>query len=60
MVAADPSYLQSVREELVLALEKKFPPGIRLEIDRVDRIEPDASGKIRVLVSEVFDDFEEG
>jgi phenylacetate-CoA ligase len=60
MVVADPSYLQSVREELVLALEKKFPPGIRLEIDRVDRIEPDASGKIRVLVSEVFDDFEEG
>jgi hypothetical protein len=23
-------------------------------------IEPDASGKVRVLVSEVFDDFEEG
>jgi phenylacetate-CoA ligase len=60
MVVADPSYLQSVREELVLALEKKFPPGVRLEIDRVDRIEPDASGKTRVLVSEVSDDFEEG
>ncbi len=60
MVVADPSYLQSVREELVLALEKKFPPGVRLEIDRVDRIEPDESGKTRVLVSEVSDDFEEG
>jgi phenylacetate-CoA ligase len=59
MVVADPSYLQSVREELLLALEKKFPPGVRLEIDRVDRIEPDATGKIRVLVSEVSDDFEE-
>ncbi len=58
-VVAEPSYLEKVGEEILAALERKFPPGIRLEIERKDRLEPDASGKIRVLVSEFSHDSEE-
>jgi phenylacetate-CoA ligase len=53
LVVADPSYLLSVRDGLSRQLQDAFPPTVSFEIIPVDRINPDPSGKLRMLISEV-------
>jgi len=53
LIVADTSYLLSIRDDLMHQLQKRFPPAVSFEIAHVERIEPDPSGKIRMLVSEV-------
>lgn len=55
-MVAEPSYLLGIRDEIMQQLRATFPPSVRFEIVPVDRIEPDPSGKIRMLISEVEDD----
>jgi phenylacetate-coenzyme A ligase PaaK-like adenylate-forming protein len=56
LVVAEPLYLLSIRDEIMQQLQAAFPPSVRFEIVPVDRINPDPSGKIRMLISEVEDD----
>jgi phenylacetate-CoA ligase len=53
VIAASTEYVDSIREAMLHRLQERFPPEITFQIRRVDRIEPDASGKLRRLVSEV-------
>jgi len=53
LVIADTAYLLSIRNDLLHQLQERFPPTVRFEIVSVDRIEPDHSGKIRMIISEV-------
>ena len=53
LVVAAPSYLLYIEDELIQQLQGRFPTTVRFEIIPVDRIEPDPSGKLRTLVSEV-------
>jgi len=53
LVVADPSYLLRVEEEMRQQLQAGFPNTVDIEIIPVDRLEPDPSGKLRLLVSEV-------
>ena len=53
LVVADPSYLLHIENGLMQQLQAAFPTTVRFEIIAVDRIEPDPSGKLRQLVSEV-------
>ena len=52
-VATDDEYLRSIREGMLKQLHERISPDIRFEIIRVDKIDPDPSGKIRMLISEV-------
>ena len=53
LVVAAPSYLLQIEEDLMGRLQARFPNTVRFEIIPVDRIEPDPSGKLRWLISEV-------
>ena len=53
LVVADPSYLLRIEEEMRQQLQAGFPTTVHIEIIPVDRLEPDPSGKLRLLVSEV-------
>ena len=53
LVVADSSYLLHVEEEMRQQLQAGFPNTVHIEIIPVDRLEPDPSGKLRLLVSEV-------
>jgi len=52
-VAADPQYLESIRDALTARLQQSFARGLDFEIVRVDRLEADPNGKIRMFISEV-------
>ena len=52
-VATNDDYLRSIREDMLEQLYKKLTSDITLEIIRVDKIDPDPSGKIRMLISEI-------
>jgi phenylacetate-CoA ligase len=56
LINAAPSYLLQIEADLMGRLQARFPNTVRFEIIPVDRIEPDTSGKLRWLVSEVEDD----
>ena len=56
LVVADPSYQLSIQDDLLAQLQAAFPASVRFEIVPVERIEPDPSGKIRMLISEVEGD----
>jgi hypothetical protein len=53
LVVADPTYLAGIREGLMQKLQERFPPPVRFEIVLEERLEPDPSGKLRLLVSEI-------
>jgi phenylacetate-CoA ligase len=53
LVVADTAYLEQVRGEMLDRLQKNFPPSVSFEIVQVERLDPDPSGKLRSLVSEV-------
>jgi hypothetical protein len=52
-VATDDIYLKSIRDDMLKQLYERFSSDITFEIVRVDKIDPDPSGKIRMLISEV-------
>jgi len=53
LVVATNSYFLCIRDEIVRRLQMKFPATVSFEITQVERIAPDPSGKIRMLISEV-------
>ena len=53
LVVAAPSYLLQIENDLMQRLHGRFPNTVRFEIIPVDHIEPDPSGKLRWLVSEI-------
>jgi len=53
LIVADNSYLLSIRDDLLCHFHSKFPRTVSFEIVQVQEIEPDPSGKIRMLISEV-------
>jgi phenylacetate-CoA ligase len=52
-VVTDAPDFESVRSHLLGRLQRLFPPGVEFEILREERLEPDPSGKRRLLISEV-------
>jgi len=52
-VATNENYLESIRGDMLTQLHDRFSRDIAFDIVRVDGIEPDPSGKIRMLISEV-------
>ena len=57
MIVADSFYLQSIRDDLIYELQKRFPPTVSFQIKQVDGLKPEANGKIRMLISEVSQDW---
>jgi hypothetical protein len=54
VIAAEPRYVDSIRGDLLAKLEGCFPRHqLRFQITTVDHLEPDPSGKLRMLVSKV-------
>ena len=52
-VAADTKYFDRIEKTLLHALKERFPQISHFEIKRLDRIEVDASGKIRTFGSKI-------
>lgn len=52
-VVAAPDYFQSIREDLAHRLRKLSTIPVEFEIRLVERIDPDPSGKMRMLVSKL-------
>lgn len=52
-VATSGEYLRSIIDDMLEKLHERFSSDIRFEIVRVDKIDPDPSGKIRMLISEI-------
>jgi phenylacetate-coenzyme A ligase PaaK-like adenylate-forming protein len=52
-IVADADYIASIRDDLVQHLREEFPLTVSFEVVQVDHIDPDPSGKSRMLVSEV-------
>ena len=52
-VATNDDYLKSIRDDMLEQLYKRLKSDITFEIVRVDKIDPDPSGKIRMLISEI-------
>ena len=55
LVAADTDYLECIRGDLLRRLQEHFPPTVTFEIIGVQRLDPDPTGKLRVLISEVYE-----
>jgi phenylacetate-CoA ligase len=53
LIVSAPSYLLSIQDDLLAQLRRAFPPSVSFEVIPVDRIEPDPSGKIQMLISEI-------
>lgn len=53
VMAARPEHIDAIRDELLGRLRERFPAGIKFGVRRVDRIEPDPTGKLRRLVSDL-------
>lgn len=52
-LVADAAYIDSVRAELLQRLQQLAAPSPRFELRRAERIDPEPSGKLRMLVSHV-------
>jgi len=52
-VVAKKHYLNEIHQDLLRALQEKFPKPISFAIIPVEQIKPDASGKIKTLISEI-------
>lgn len=52
-IAAQPDYVESIREDMLNSFHQRSPPDITFKIQRHDRIDPDSSGKLCRLISEV-------
>ena len=52
-IATDDGYLKSIRDDMLHRLYEDFGSDIRFEIVRVDNIDPDPSGKLRMFISEI-------
>ena len=52
-IATDDDYLKSIRDDMLHRLYEDFGSDIRFEIVRVDNIDPDPSGKLRMFISEI-------
>jgi phenylacetate-CoA ligase len=53
LLVTPPDRYAAVRDGLLVRLRQAFPPGVTFDVTRVERIEPDATGKIRRVVSKV-------
>ena len=53
LIAADETYLMTIRNELLQNLKERFPIGTEFEIKHVDQIKPDQSRKLRMFISKV-------
>lgn len=53
LVVAERHYFERICSDLRQHLESAFPATVEFSIRRVERLEPDRSGKMRLLVSEV-------
>jgi phenylacetate-CoA ligase len=53
LIVGDTSYFLSIRDEILKEFQLKFPPTIKFDVVQVDRIDPDPSGKLRTVVSEL-------
>lgn len=52
-IAADETYVVAIRDKVLQKLKEKFPPTVKFEINHVDQIKPNPSGKLRKFISEV-------
>lgn len=53
LLAGEPAYIDRISGDLIMQLHAAFPPSVRFELVPVEGIEPDSSGKMRMLISEV-------
>ena len=53
LIAAKSSYFDACKKEILDQLHRSFPANCSFKLTRVDSIEPDPSGKLRMLISEV-------
>lgn len=58
LIVAEPSYVRAIHTELSGHLARQFPCMVSFEIVRVERLDPDPTGKLRMLISEVDDTIE--
>jgi phenylacetate-CoA ligase len=54
-IAANPEYFAKIKDQFIDFLYTRFPKSCYFDLLRVDFIEPDPSGKIRMFVSELGD-----
>jgi phenylacetate-CoA ligase len=53
LIVSDPSYVRAIHAELSERLARQFPTTVSFEMVQVERLDPDPSGKLRMLVCEV-------
>lgn len=53
IVAAESGYLDQVSNTIISSLQEKIPAQCSFELLRVDSIDPDPQGKLRIFISEV-------
>jgi phenylacetate-CoA ligase len=52
-IVADNSYFESIHRSIITRFKEKFPHSIDFNVIRVEKIDPDRSGKHRKIVSEL-------
>jgi phenylacetate-CoA ligase len=55
-IVANKEYFVKIEGQIIELLNKKFPENCYFELLLVDHIEPDQSGKLRAIISEIKDD----
>lgn len=53
IIVSDASYILQIKDNLLNQLQEKFSTSIHFEISLIDKIPPDPSGKIRMLICNV-------
>lgn len=53
LVSAEPGYFDKIRGPIQSSLQEHFPSEFNFEIRRVESIQPDPSGKLRMFISQV-------
>lgn len=53
VLAADHAYVESIRNDMLAGFRERFDGNLVFQIEQVDRIDPDPTGKLRRLVAAV-------
>jgi len=52
-IAAEPEYFEKIKQSIIDLLKNNFPNNCSFELIRVDFIDPDINGKLRMIISEI-------